>query len=79
MLDGFDFIRDIIDLDSCDLQEDQFNCLSFTDVVFLKDFGPWKLAEKVDNIVFDFFNGCIEEYSNEGVRVKHAYLSLGIK
>ena len=52
-----------------DLQEDTIRCLMFSDVEFTENFGPWKNGQKIDTIMFDFWDGEVTSYDLHGQKL----------
>lgn len=48
-----------------DLDEDQADCWMMSDVVFLKDFGPWIEGDLVPCLTINFLDGTIIENDAE--------------
>lgn len=76
---AYDFVSSILDLAGSTTQETALDALSFTEVMFKVDFGPWKLGKKYHNIEFDFERGTIKEWDiNQNlVHGRHIHLVCG--
>ena len=59
-----------------DLNEYVLDCLSLGYCTFIKDFGPWEKGHEADNMVFNFEESTLTEYSDEGKKLVTCNLEL---
>jgi hypothetical protein len=50
--------------------------LYFSGVTFVRDFGPWKAGQDVDNIAFDFERGTVRQFDDGGKVVAQCRFTL---
>jgi hypothetical protein len=74
--DAFRLVSDLVDVPNCDLQEACLDSLMFTEVKFLRDFGPWSKDQVCHCIEFDFDHGRIKEWDEYGDFVRGVTIGL---